>query len=277
MFSLFFLDWILDTNQDVAFQDLSPTELAKLLRRFYAEVRNKEGQQYNHNTMKSIRASINRHLTSPPYNKPIDICKDSVFKEANNVFQGILKENKRTGNDKTKKTQAICKADWLKLHSSPAVLANTPQSLQNKVFINIMTHFGRRGREGLRDLKKSSFNIKKDSQGREYVECAYNEVSKNHQTSGLTDGRNQTESVMYEQPDETCPVKSFKRYINLLDPNCDVFFTLPKRNWKNQSVWYTSMPLGKNTWGFYEEIEQRSRPVYHLYKSLHLSHNCDTS
>ena len=56
-----------------------------------------------------------------------------------------------------------------------------PKALQNKVFFEIMLHFGRRAKEGLRDLKSESFEFRTDDDGHVYVTIAYNEKSKtNH-------------------------------------------------------------------------------------------------
>ena len=54
------------------------------------------------------------------------------------------------------------------------------QTVQNKVFFDIMTHFGRRGREGLQFLKPTSFKIATDSDGRRYVAAVCNEADKAH-------------------------------------------------------------------------------------------------
>ena len=64
-----------------------------------------------------------------------------------------------------------------------------PVSLQQKVFVDIMLYFGRRGRENLRELKKSDFEISKSvtRQGggdkeveHRYVRIKRDELTKNH-------------------------------------------------------------------------------------------------
>ena len=61
------------------------------------------------------------------------------------------------GNNKTQHKPAISAADMKKKYNSDALDVNNPVSLQRKVFIDIMLHFSRRGREGLRELRKDSF------------------------------------------------------------------------------------------------------------------------
>ena len=48
-------------------------------------------------SMKSIRASIDRFLRSPPTNKPFSIISDAVFTEANKVLDAFVKDLRKTG------------------------------------------------------------------------------------------------------------------------------------------------------------------------------------
>ena len=63
-------------------------------------------------------------------------------------------------------------------------------SLQDKVFLDIMLHFGRRGRENLRDLTVSDFALRADPDGSSYIFLVKDELTKNHQLDTNTaDGR----------------------------------------------------------------------------------------
>jgi hypothetical protein len=51
-------------------------------------------------------------------------------------------------------------------------------------------HFGRRGRENLRTLRRADFSISTDGEGCMYVEKIQDEQTKNHQDDGCkADGR----------------------------------------------------------------------------------------
>ena len=99
-------------------------------------------------------------------------------------------------------------------------------------------------------LKKNSFTVKEDENGKEYVERAHQEISKNYQGLNIKD--KEETAVMAEQSDEQCPVKSSKKYISKLDPECDILFpyvlTHPAPNIGSQT-WYTKRPIGVNTIG----------------------------
>ncbi|WAQ93836.1 hypothetical protein MAR_006307 [Mya arenaria] len=78
--------------------------LNNLLRRFYSEVAPQEKKSksaelqlkvYRKNTMKNIRAALNRHLSDIGSN--IDIVHGQLFKSANRTLNGLLKTQIREG------------------------------------------------------------------------------------------------------------------------------------------------------------------------------------
>ena len=105
---------------------------------------------------------------------------DREFLQANQVFQGIIKNLRRSGLDVTKHKSSISKPDFEKMYSSKVLSNDDPISLQRKVFVEMGLHFARRGREGLRKLKKTDFDVKNDANGREYDTIKHNEYEKNH-------------------------------------------------------------------------------------------------
>ena len=234
-------------GKDEQFEELDATELAENLKSFYAEVRDKEGHRYSHSTLTGIRAGLNRHIKMPPFNRTFDIIRDTSFIQANHVFDGYVKANILEGNASVKHKPVISDGDWQKLMNSTELEPVTPKGLQNKVFVNIMTHFARRGREGLRELKKDSFVIRKDDAGLEYIAMA----RKNHQGLNIRDI--EEHGIMAEQPnDPMCPLASFKLHLSKLHKNSDIFFCYPTENpkWTYQSeTWYTQKQLGVNTIG----------------------------
>ena len=257
--NLWFSDWLRESNIEVSYATVQPTELAEKVKTFYAEVRNKKKEKYNHNTMKSLRAGINRHIQSPPFNRSIDIVKDKEFKSANQVLEGYIKASKQDGKDTTKHKEAMSDSDWKKLQNSPSLSTTNPTTLQNKVIIDLLVHFGRRGREGMRQLKTDSYEELKDDDGRSYIVKTFNEVSKTNQTSGKEDDINYDNAIMYEQKGHPrCPVASYRKYIRHLDPSCDSLlpYALDHINyvqkghvWQGKDIWYTTDPIGENPLG----------------------------
>ena len=50
--------------------------------------------------------------------------------------------------------------------------------LLHKVFFDVMYYTERRGKEGLRELKKSSFDVKTGPDGTDYIQINFNEKTK---------------------------------------------------------------------------------------------------
>ena len=222
----------------------SAPELCANLRHFYGCLRTTRGKHYSPSGYINIRAGINRHLREPPFLRIVDISRDKEFRAANDVLVGSLKDLKRQGQDITKHKQAISDADMSKLYDSGVLSDENPVALQRKVFVKLMLQFGRRGREGLRSMRKDSFLIKTDGRGRRYVTLGFNESTKNHQNNRK--GENEEEQLMLEQ-DHRCPVASFEKYLNKLHPACNDFWQRPSPSFLKTGKWFENKPMGVNT------------------------------
>lgn len=117
-----------------------------MLRRFFAEVRQKDGKKYSRASLLSLRAAIQRHLVSPPFNRQLNLLTDGDFKGLNSLLSGIIKRQKKMGQDVTKNHPPISDSDLAKMYSSGVLSNEDPTSLQYKIFFELTLHFGRRGR-----------------------------------------------------------------------------------------------------------------------------------
>jgi hypothetical protein len=136
------------------------------LRRFYAEVRTKQGEYYRKTSLTAIRYGLNRHVNEARRlqgMQPVDIVKDTELTEANDMFKAVCKVLKE--NDKANIRHHGCieagdlKQMWTYFSSGLKENQPNPRVLQQFVFVNIVAHFGRRGRENLRDLRRTDFAV----------------------------------------------------------------------------------------------------------------------
>ena len=128
----------------------------------------------------------------------IDITNDKGFTGANLVFSGVLRKLRKDGLDLTQHKKATPFDNMQKLYQSGVLGPQDPVALQNKVVVELSLHFTRRGREGLRELRKDSFRIEVDASGKEYVSMAYHEEEKNHQGGDISGVKvNEKEAAMY--------------------------------------------------------------------------------
>ncbi|CAC5417042.1 unnamed protein product [Mytilus coruscus] len=172
--------WLTENKYSSSFEELDETILNDRLCYFYASLQTKQGTDYSKSALVGIRSAISRHKTGPPYNREINIITDKSFMPSNHVITDMMKKLKREGKDITVHKKAVAEGDIQKLYSSGIFSTDHPVTLQNKVFWDIMLNFGRRGQEGLTDLKKTTYAKYKDDKGQEYYKMTYNECDKTH-------------------------------------------------------------------------------------------------
>jgi hypothetical protein len=85
-------------------------ELYLLLQRFYATVRTQDWKEYFKSALVGLRAAVNRHLTSLPVSRNVNIMNDRAFMGSDQVLSGLIKTLKREGKDISKhKEQFVMK------------------------------------------------------------------------------------------------------------------------------------------------------------------------
>lgn len=215
-------------------------ELNSLLKKFYTAVRTKDGSLYTKKSMLSIRYGLQKHFEKT---LKVDIVNSPEFKVANNVFNAMLVKLKKEGKASVTHKNPITKNDLRKLYAHFDL--DTPYGLQCKVFVDFMIYFCNRGRENLRDITKQDFIFNESDNCISMRDMA----TKNHKGDVNEDEESQGGRIV-RTGKTLCPYTSFKKYISLLHPDCDVFFQRPKKKTTlEDSIWYDNSPVGKNTLG----------------------------
>ena len=194
--------------------------------------------------------------------------QNDIFQNANQVFKGQLRRNKNEGKDKSSQRTDIAQEDLDKFYDSYFTLglsdANT-EVLMHKVFFDIMYYTGRRAKEGLRNLTKNSFDLKRSPDGTEYIEISFNETTKKNQgdgTSSAAESLHNNHSVIFEQEgDVRWPVNSFKHYMENLNEKCDAFFQYPDADHKG----FDNKPVRKNALGSLVKVISEKAKLSKIY------------
>ena len=214
-------------------------KLAVALRKFYSEVRKKDGSQYTKNSLCALRFGLNRYFKA---HLNLDIIKNKVFDEANKAYDAQCANLKTIGLDKPEPKPPISDADIKRLYECGLFNTNSPSTLQNKVFFEIMLYLCRGGRQKLRQLKKDDFVVKLNQQGQKYV------VKTGNGTNSIDDG--EEGGMMIESDSPLCPVLSFEKYLSHLNPVNNFLFQRPREKCPVDSiVWYDNVVVGQNTLG----------------------------
>ena len=194
--------------------------------------------------MHSLRNGLQRHFL---VHRAIDIINDDFFKDSNACFHNMLKMIKSTTKGIVKHYPEIEPEDLLKLYKS--LSTETPRGLLEKVWLDIMFFFIRRGRENKRQMTKDTFATGCDAAGKRYFYQVLGEIDKNHK---VNDGQYETsgEGRMYETESALCPYNSFVKYLKKLNSNQSSLWQRPKGNFSiHDETWFCDVPIGEKTLG----------------------------
>ena len=219
---------------------ISKEELDELLAQFFLEARQQNGTFYKTSAFRGLRNGIARKFKQL---RQFDILNDPMFINSKTSFLAQNVEMKKQGMGKIKHKEAITERDLALLQSSGVMSVNSPISLVRKVFFDLLFYFCRRAMENLRLHTKTTFVVKVNEHGVEYVEIDIDEWEKNHGLFGdeYEGGR------MYADGTETCPVTSFKKYISLLNPAHNALFQRPKATTPQSGPWYDRQVIGEKS------------------------------
>ncbi|KAK3726562.1 hypothetical protein QZH41_001959 [Actinostola sp. cb2023] len=131
---------------------------------------------------------------------------------------------KQKGEQNTKHKPAIEREDLRRLKESNAMSPLTPLGLLTNVWFHVTFYFCRRGREGQRNLTKSSFKFLEDENRKPYATMAHDEASKNH-PGGITDTPSfEKLGRVYQTDHPNDGYKALHFYLEKLNPICSAFF-----------------------------------------------------
>ena len=211
---------------------MSIQELDENLRQFYAEARNRNGENYSRATLLSLRNGIERFLNTPPNNRGISFNKDSRFVLSNQMLDAKIKQLKKDGLQNNTHKPAIEQEDLEKLKNGEILSLTQPLSLLRNVWFHIPLYWCRRGFEGQRRLKKSSFVFGEDANGGLFGTMSHDETTKNH-PGGVSDVESyEKNGRMYKTNCPTHGYSALELFLSKLNPQCEALFQYPKRNWR---------------------------------------------
>ena len=203
-----FRSYLVEKTQDTGFESWTADKLDTILCKFFTEARTAKGELYKKTTLIGLRHGINRHLSNSDSN--YDIVNGANFKKSQVAFKAMLVELKREGKGGIEHHPPLDSGDLIKLYQYFNENRDVPEVLQSKVFVDVMLHFGRRGRENLKDMRIVDFWMKTDSDGHRYIFINRDELTKNHQTD-----TNTAEGRMFE-------IKGKLHFYHFVDTNMHI-------------------------------------------------------
>lgn len=225
------------------FGEYCDAELKDILPRFIHEVRRKDGLRYPNTSLVSIIAGVNAALAD----RGINLFRDSAFKPVMDALDASMKISTREGASLPRKSAAPISFDEEELLWKHGCLGDSePDQLRNTLFYLNGIHFALRGGEEQSNLLLSQFEI--DVVNGKRVLRFHDTATKTY-SGGLKDARTKVKEVIHfenlEMPSR-CHVALFEKYSLLRPVGSDRFYLQSAKNWRSESMWYTTRPVGKN-------------------------------
>ena len=203
--------WCLEKEIAAKIENYEPTQFNSLLERFYAEIKNKHGEDYEPESLKVMITSLDRHLKNKGYK--LSIIRDREFSSSKQVLDGKAKQLRLAGRGKRpNKARQLSEEEEEILWKSEKLGGKTPESLIHTMWWLLTQQFGLRGRQEHHGMRLEDFRIMKGDDGLEFVEFA--EGPTKTRPGGLNAKPRQFQPKMFQTGGERCPVALFRQYIN---------------------------------------------------------------
>ena len=133
-----------------------PEKLNKLLETFYAEVKNKNGDDYEPDSLKVMIAALDRHLNDEGYK--FSIIRDREFHSSKQVLEGKARQLRQSGMGKRpNKARSLTEEEEEVLWEAEKFGSKTPEALTSSMWWLLTQFFGLRGRQEHHAMKMEDF------------------------------------------------------------------------------------------------------------------------
>ena len=231
--------------------ELSIEMLQHWLIRFILEVRKKDGEVYQPNTLHHITAGLMRHIrwNGKPH---VDLFKDAKFADFRATLDAEMKRLQSLGiGSKKKRAEILTEEEEEILWKQDLLGDKTPRTLLDTIIFYNGLYFALRSGKEHRQLRNSPCQIEIVEQCGKRSFLKYTEdISKNH--PGGLKGRKITPKVVLHHQNldnpQRCFVRLFKMYRQMCpaDAPPDAFYLQPSKK-PSSSCWYTKSPLGHSS------------------------------
>jgi len=245
-----FETWQKQRGITVQLCEASATELDMVLQNFFAELKKKDGTEYEPESLRTMLAALDRFFRSSGCK--YSVAKDKEFIESRKVLNGKAIELREHGKGKRKNRADPLTEEEEELLWEKGVLGDAnPVSLNHTVFYVLSQHFGTRGRQEHHQIRVEELKFVKNAVTGEadYVEWVEG-VTKTRQ-GGLVKKERRVPQQAYATGGIRCPVRLLKKLVSKRPENMKMsgpLYLTPLRSFQaDREVWYATTPVGVNT------------------------------
>lgn len=203
-----FDSWRIARQEERRLEDIPVDELDGILHKFYVELRKKDGEEYEPDSLAVMQAALDRHLKS--CGRTYSILRDREFHQSRQQLEAKARELREKGYGKKKNaSHALNEEDEDHLWKTGQLGKHSAQALININFKNLTEHFGLRGRQEHYSMNVEDFELitSPDSSAR-YL-CFKENPTKTRQ-GGLRVHARVALPKMFATGGERCPVMLFE-------------------------------------------------------------------
>ena len=141
-----FADWRKEKGINISPAETSASELDEILQHFFAEVKKKDGSNYEPDLLRTMLGALDRYFRNAGYR--FRIIRDDEFVECRQVLNGKAIELREMGKGKRRnKADGVTREEEEILWAKGVLGNSNPTSLNYTIFYTISQQFGTRGQQ----------------------------------------------------------------------------------------------------------------------------------
>ena len=240
-----YLSWMKLRNIEQEIERLEPSRLDKILQQFYAEVKRKDGTDYEPSFLANMQAALDRRLREADY--MYSLLTSRHFLNSRNVLEGKARLLREQGRDKRpSKSSSLSNGKIEQLWQSGQFGYHSPMALINTLRCLFTLHFGLRGHQEHYNMKIEDFTFK-NHDGFTYV--TFSEGITKTRQSGLREKYPLQIPKLFETRNGRCPMEIFRTYLAKRPAYWRISGTFYLAAIYNPSctIWFKRSPMGVST------------------------------
>ena len=206
-----------------------------MLKRFYAEVKNKHGEDYEPDSLKVMLTALDRHFKDKGYK--LSIIRDREFSSSKQVLEGKAQQLRKAGLGKRpNKARQVSAEEEKTLWKTGKFCQQSPEALIQTMWWLLTQHFGLRGRQEHHGMRLDDFRILEGP-------------TKTRQ-AGLNAKSRSFQPKMFLTGGERCPVALFREFIrrrpSTVQQSGPFYLAIKTNRHGDDETWYKAQPKGVN-------------------------------
>ena len=240
-----FDNWRKARNIIYKLEDIPQQDLDGVLQQFFAEIRKKDGSEYEPESLRTMLSALDRFLRDQ--GKQCRILKDEQFRNARKVLNGKAIELREKGMGKRKnKADALSDEEEEKLWDTGVLGGKNPKSLNYTVFYVLSQQYGTRGCQEHHQLQIEHLKLVRDTTTGKTVSIEWVEGPTKTRPGGLNKKDRRLPQKMFAHGGTRCPVKLLERLISKRPTalRCSGPLYLRPLETPREDIWYSTQPVG---------------------------------